>query len=412
MLKKIVFIFLVLLVVLTMVFWTVGIGAQWKLPRVYLFHSKYCPHCKEEIAFLDKLKTEMPGLEVAKFEVAEDKIGQAVLQAVAGIFNLPVGGVPITIVGEDMISGFDTDTGIGATIKEKIQANIGTQDALEPVVMKVYPNFLKNLEKEKNAVEQPVVQQKIETNGKTMKLPLFGETNISALSLPVLTLILGLADGFNPCAMWILVFLITLLLGQSLKRRLILGGAFIVVSGFMYFVFMAAWLNFFLFIGLNLWIRLVIGGLAVAMGILQLKEYYKKPDGGCAVTDAEQKRNIIQRVKEVVQRKSLWLALAGVSVVAIGVNLLEMFCSLGLPAVYTNILSASALPRWQYYAYLFGYIFFYVLDDLVVFIIAMVTLKITGIEHKYKRIVNLIGGIIIFILGVLLLLRPEWLMFS
>lgn len=412
MLRKAVYIFLVLSVVISMLIWSFGVGAQWKMPRVYLFYSKSCPHCVEEIKFLTKLKTEMLGLEVATFEISEDKLDQAVLNAVAGAFSLPVGGIPLTIIGQDMVTGFDNEKSMGETIKAAIQKNIGVADLLEPIIMKASPNFLeKNLIKtvKPQKIDQPQI---IQTGAETMRLPIFGEINIGKLSLPILTVVLGLADGFNPCAMWILVFLITLLLGQSWKRRLILGGVFIFISGLVYFLFMAAWLNFFLFIGLNFWIRLVVAGLAIIMGFLQLKTFFKKPNAGCAVANAEQKRSIVQKVKEVVQRKNLWLAFAGVAIVAAGVNLLEMLCSLGLPAIYTNVLSASDLPTWKYYAYLVGYIFFYILDDIVVFVLAMATLKITGVENKYKRFISLVGGVIILLIGVLLLLKPGWLMFS
>ncbi|MFH0814981.1 MAG: hypothetical protein V1902_02830 [Candidatus Falkowbacteria bacterium] len=412
MLRKAIYIFLVLSVVLSMLLWSFGVGAQWKMPRVYLFHSKDCPHCVEEIKFLTKLKTEMLGLEVATFEISENKLDQAAFKAVAGAFNLPVGGVPLTIIGQDMVSGFDNEKSIGETIKAAIQKNIGVTDLLEPIILQASPDFLKkNLIK--TAEPQKVDQPQIVQNGaKTMQLPIFGKINIGKLSLPILTVVLGFADGFNPCAMWILVFLITLLLGQSWKRRLILGGTFIFISGFVYFLFMVAWLNFFLFVGLNFWIRLIVGGLAVVMGVLQLKRFFEKPNVGCAIAGAEQKRSIVQRVKEVVQRKNLWLALAGLVIIAAGVNLLEMFCSLGLPAIYTNVLSASNLVTWKYYAYLLGYIFFYILDDIVVFVIAMATLKITGVENKYKRFINLVGGVIILLIGILLLFKPGWLMFS
>lgn len=82
-----------------------------------------------------------------------------------------------------------------------------------------------------------------------VNLPLFGKIDTTQISLPIFTIIIGLLDGFNPCAMWVLMFLLALLVyTRSRKKMFIVGGTFILVSGIVYYIFMAAWLNLFLFI--------------------------------------------------------------------------------------------------------------------------------------------------------------------
>ena len=239
-----------------------------------------------------------------------------------------------------------------------------------------------------------------------------GQVKIRALSLPALTIAIGLMDGFNPCAMWVLMFLISLLLGMKNRRRMwLLGGTFILVSGLVYFLFMAAWLNLLIFLGFLTIVRLVIGGVALVTGGYNLREYWiHRP--GCKVVKSESRRRIFEQLKAITQKPSLFMALGGIILLAFAVNLVELLCSVGLPAVYTQVLTLSALPILQYYLYLVAYVFFFMLDDLLVFLIAMLTLRAVGLSDKYSRFSSLIGGLIILIIGLLIIFKPGWLMFG
>ena len=246
-----------------------------------------------------------------------------------------------------------------------------------------------------------------------MELPLIGEIETKDFSLPLLTVVLGLVDGFNPCAMWTLVFLIGLLLGLKDKKRMwIFGIVFIIFSAFVYFLFMVAWLNFILFIGMVNWVRVLVGLVALFGGGYSLREYYVNRDGKCKVTDKEKRKRVFHKLEEITRRKSFWLALLGIILLAFAVNLVEAICSAGIPAIYTQILSLNNLGKLEYYLYILLYIFFFMLDDLVVFFIAMITLRITGGTTKYSKWSNLIGGALMLIIGLLLIFKPEWLMFG
>jgi hypothetical protein len=244
-------------------------------------------------------------------------------------------------------------------------------------------------------------------------VPLLGEIRTADLSLPVLTVVLGALDGFNPCAMWVLVFLIGLLLGmQDHFRMWVLGSAFIAGSALVYFLFMAAWLNFLLFIGAVVWVRAAVGAVALAGGFYYLREYFQNPDAACKVTAPEGRRRVFESLRKLATESRFWLALAGIVALAFAVNLVELLCSAGIPAVYTQVLALSDLPAWQYYAYLSLYILVFMLDDLIVFVAAMKTLQLTGVTTRYARFSNLAGGAVLLPIGALLILRPEWLMFG
>ena len=160
------------------------------------------------------------------------------------------------------------------------------------------------------------------------------------------------------------------------------------------------------------WVRIVIGAVALASGGYNLREYMRNKDGTCKVTSHENRKKVFDRLRAVAHHQQFWMALIGIVLLAFAVNLVELVCSAGLPAIYTQVLSLNDLPAWQYYGYLLLYIFFFMLDDLIVFIVSMATLHVTGITSKYSRYSHLIGGILMLVLGALLILRPELLMFG
>jgi hypothetical protein len=242
---------------------------------------------------------------------------------------------------------------------------------------------------------------------------MLGDIALRGLSLPALTVVLGAVDGFNPCAMWTLVFLIGLLVGMRDKMRMwVLGAAFIAASAAVYFVFMAAWLNLLLFLGMLLWIRLAVGAVAIAGGAYYLREYWVNRDGVCKVTSQARRQRVLGRLRALASERSFLLSLGGIVLLAFAVNLIELLCSAGIPAVYTQVLAYNRLPAWQYYAYLVLYILVFMLDDLIVFFSAMATLQVTGLGTRYVRWSHLIGGVLLLAIGALLWLRPDLLMFG
>ena len=350
-----------------------------------LFYSEFCPHCQKEELFLSKLVDKYPNLKITKYQIDTDKNNQKLFAITAARFGITQLGVPLTVISDQVIQGYGDDSTTGVAIEQAIK------------------NQLSKATSEKEKPELP----------SQISVPILGTLTISQLSLPIFTIIIAALDGFNPCAMWTLLFLISLLLGMKDRRRMwILGTAFIVTSAFVYFLFLSAWLNFFLFVGYSTWVRYLIGLVALGAGGYYLYDYVKNKDGGCRVTGNEKRQQVFNRIKEIAYRQQFWLALFGMILLAFAVNMVELVCSAGLPAVYTQVLSYAKLPSWQYYLYLVFYILVFMLDDLFVFFTAMLTLKAVGLESKYSRYSHLIGGILILLIGILMLFKPEWLMFG
>jgi cytochrome c biogenesis protein CcdA len=199
---------------------------------------------------------------------------------------------------------------------------------------------------------------------------------------------------------------------EDRRRMWILGSAFIVTSAFVYFIFMVGWLNLIMFLGVNTWIKIAIGLVALIAGGYSLKEYMTNKKGGCKVEKSEKQKAVFNKLKNVTKKENFWVALFGIILLAFAVNLVELMCSAGFPAMYTQVLALSNLQSWQYYMYIGFYVFFFMLDDMIVFFTSMVALELTGITTKFDRASKLIGGILMVIIGLLLIFKPELLMFG
>ncbi len=373
---------------------------------VYFFYGEGCPHCAKEEIFLDKIAGEYPQVKIERYETWYNYDNAQLMKQAAEKIGQEATAVPLTIIGQEGIVGYLSDETTGAQIKNAIDNCLQNQcyDVLATDQNAPDPN--ENVSESEKTNEESVIP-------KTINVPFLGTVNTASFSLPVFTAFLGFLDGFNPCAMWVLLFLITLLLGMPNRKRMwILGSAFIVSSGTVYFLYLAAWLNVLLFLGLIFWIRFVIGLVALGSGIYSLREYQRNKKGYCKVTGGSKRQKIFANLRKITQNKKIWLALGGIILLAAAVNLVELVCSAGLPVIFTQVLTLSNLPTWQYYFYLFLYIFFFMLDDMIVFVIAMLSLKSVSVNTKYARFSSLIGGIIMLIIGLILIFKPEILMFG
>lgn len=374
--------------------------------NIYLFWGNGCPHCAKEKTFLSKILPDYPTVTLNQYEVYYSSNNAELMKKVADKIDVDAGGIPFLIIGDKEFVGYSegtTDKEIESRIKYCLSN--GCPDSVNSII-----NPSKDDDSKTSKTNNPDSNQK-----KIIKLPIIGEINALRFSLPLLTIFMGALDGFNPCAMWTLLFLISLLLGINNRRRMwVLGVAFIGASAFVYFLFMAAWLQLILFLGFIVWVRALIGILATIGGGYNLKSYLdeRNSNGGCKVTSGKKRQLVFAKMKAIAQQNSLWLALGGIILLAFAVNLVELVCSAGFPAVFTQVLSLSHLSSWQYYAYILLYIFFFMIDDIIIFAIAMFTLKATGISTKYGKWSKLIGGILMIIIGLLLIFKPEWLMFG
>lgn len=365
-----------------------GVGAQQKAD-VDFYWKVGCKYCEKEQDFLGSLQKDQPTLIINRLEVSGNFENAKKLVEEAKSRNFNPNSVPVTLIGKQVIIGFDSNETTGKQILEALKNP--DRDTLSS-------NQTCNLD---STTQCTAPETKV-------KVPVLGEVNIKQYSLIGLTTVLGLTDGFNPCAMWALIALLGLLITlKSRKKLIIIGGTFILTSYLIYLVFMAAWLNAFLYIGYFKAIQLIIGAVALVIGSLSLRDFNNSDPKTCKVVYSKTRASWIEKAKKIVAHKWLIVSLLGVILLAIAVNSIEALCSVGIPAVYTKTLAEAHLSRPAYYGYLALYNVFYMADDIIVFSIAVITRQLIQPSNKYSYWGRLIGGIILIGLGLVFILRPE-----
>ena len=375
--------------------------------NLYLFHGDGCPHCAKEREYLKEIEKEYDDVNIHLYEVWYDTDNQELMAKVKKELNSSTNYVPLTIIGDKYTVGFNDNT------KLMIKNNI--EKCLKEDCEDVVGNVLAGKTANETTIKKEVKEQKKDKEDSIKDLPILGKVDVKKVSLPIMSAVIGLVDGFNPCAMWVLVFLISMLLGTKDRKKMwILGLTFLFTSAFIYLLFMVAWLNVAIKMNTVIWLRITIAIIAIIAAFINLKSFYKslKKDTGCEVVDSKKRKNIIEKIKKFTLEKSLILGLLGVMTLAVSVNFIELACSAGLPLLFTQILALNNLSKLSYMIYILIYIFFFLMDDIIVFVIAMFTLKITGISNKYSKYSHLIGGIIMLLIGLLMIIKPEWLMLN
>jgi len=363
---------------------------------LHFFHVSTCLNCAEEEVALADLEARYDFLRIVAYEVT-DPDNALLFTQVKEAFQ-DQSGTPYTVIGGIAFSGYNAQTGRDI---ETMIVRYSTEEHVD-VVAKIIAGI---------PVEASDFDAFGYAEGDVIVLPIIGEIAIDDLSIGLAAVVIGMVDGFNPCAMWVLVFLISLLADMGDRKRMwLLGGTFLFASAAMYYLFMAAWLNVALSVVAVVWIRTLIGALAIAFGVRNLWRFFRKAkttDAGCDVAGATRKRNLVDRIRAIVATKGIFLALGGIVVLAVSVNFVELACTAGLPLLYAQILAYHGLAPAAYYGFIGLYVLFFLIDDLVVFAVGAITMRATGISVRYAKWSTLAGGAIMVALGVLLVFFPE-----
>ena len=347
----------------------------------YLFKGEGCPHCADEEKWLQDIKKEYKDyVNFYEFEVWYDENNSKMMEEAKEIFDFSGPGVPFTVIGDKYYSGFSDS--IGMMMENTINDYLNTE---------INDDFNKKID-----------------------IPILGKVNMKNSSLGIIAIVLGFVDGFNPCAMWILLFLINMFLGtKDKKKSWILGFTFLVISAFIYFLSMLG-INVIIGVATVGYLKIAIAIFILIMGIFSLRKYLKirKEEAGCSIVDNRKRKKLVTKVKKIISNKNFILSIVGISTLAISVNLIELACSLGFPMIFTEMLTINNITGISRILYLLLYVFFYMIDDMVVFTISMITLQATGITNKYNKLCVLVSSIIMIIMGLLLIFKPEWLMLN
>jgi len=354
--------------------------------NLYFFWTETCPHCQRAQPDIADLSADLPWLQVQSLPLTGRTDNGRIYVALANSIGQNAQSVPAFLFCGQLLTGYDSRAGIGADLRRKLDRCKATlDDGRSPLTMPQHDDHAGSTE-----------------------LPILGRVYLSTWSLPAVAVALGLVDSFNPCAFFVLLFLLSMLVNaRSRLRMLLIGGVFVAVSGLIYFVFMAAWLNLFLLVGQIFWFTLIAGLLAVAIGAINVKDFFWFGRGATLGIPADARTGLFKRMRTLLGAESLSSMLVGTVVLAVLANSYELLCTAGLPMVFTRILTLNALPGTTYYAYIGLYCIVYVLPLLAIVTAFAWTLGRRKLSEYEGRVLKLLSGLMMSGLGLLLMFNPE-----
>ncbi len=354
-----------------------------------------CVHCLQAEQFLTGLQHEQPNLRIVLRNISQDPTALSQLQAIVQSKQAGQIRLPTFLVRGELIVGYADDASSGVLIRQALNRSAQTNAA-----------DLGSCEVETSvSCDAPAVQQSPQPE--QFSVSIFGQSvSLEDVGLPLFTLAMGMLDGFNPCSMWVLILMLSMLAPMKNRGRMLaVAGTFVLVEGIAYFLFMVAWLNLFLLIGLSRVSELAIAGIAILAGIINLKDFWAFGVGFSLSIPASAKPGIYQRMRRILQAENLFGALVGAAVLAVLVQIVELLCTSGFPALYTRILTLRQLQGADYYGYVLLYNLAYMLDDILVLGVGVATLSQHRLQEKEGRWLKLVSGLVMVGLGIYLGLR-------
>jgi len=372
--------------------------------RLYYFFSPTCPHCQAAAPYIEELKARWPWLEVQKYSVKDNRANARFYYETALSLGTKALSVPGFVFCRQVLIGYDTADTTGAEIARALESchQRRLDEGIRAMSATPAPDG--------SGLDSPRTEVIEDRAGTTVNLPFVGMVDVKAFSLPVLTLVLAGMDAFNPCAFFVLLFLLSLLVhAKSRTRMAIVGGTFVLFSGLVYFVFMAAWLNVFLIAGELRVITLIAGLLALTVAALNIKDFFWFKEGPSLSIPESAKPGLFKRMRGIVATGNLGPMLVSTVLLAIVANSYELLCTAGFPMVYTRVLTLAKLETWQYYAWLAAYNVIYVIPLLAIVIVFVKTMGARKLSESEGRILKLVSGFMMLGFGLMLLAAPQWL---
>lgn len=365
---------------------------------IELFTREGCSHCDDARLFLQELRATRPGLHVVVRDVMQDPAALKRLETLSrqtGAGNI---AVPAFYVHGNLVIGYAGANSTGARI-------IALLDQIAPAGQEEDKAVSNSCSIDEQLSCGPTVTMPADA----IDIPVIGvRVSVEQIGLPLFTIIIGLLDGLNPCSMWVLVFMIAMLASLKDRRRMLLiAGTFVAVQGIAYFAFMAAWLNLFFLLGISRASEIALGLIAAAAGLINLKDFLAFGRGLTLSIPETAKPRLYAGVRRILQAPGLAAALLGAVVFALLVQLVELLCTSGFPALYTRILTLRQLDYWAYYGYILLYNIAYMFDDVIVLAIGVITLSQRRLQAQEGKWLKLISGLVMLGLAIYLLVLPQ-----
>jgi glutaredoxin len=359
---------------------------------LHLFYKEDCPQCSNTLNFLDELEKDYDiNIEKYDINIEENKI---IYKKFKEQFGLVTGSYPIVFIGNNYLIG---DKSIRNHLEDEI-IYCQNNDCTCPLLI------IKG-----STPAMPKTKDITPEDPSLITLPLFGEVNFSKTPIFFTTAIIAFVDGFNPCSLWLITFLIGIVIYTRSKRKLlIVGGTFLIVTGAVYALFMAGLLNVFSYVAYLKWIQIAVAIMAAIFAVVNIKDYFWYKKGLSFTISDKYKPKIFRNMRGIMKAdKSIWQMIVGTIILALGVVLIELPCTAGFPVIWTNILAQNNISGSFFYSLLLVYMLIYLLDEIIVLLIATITMRAGKFEEKHGRMLKLIGGLIMLALAIVMIIDPN-----
>ena len=374
--------------------------AQSKEPdqvNIYFFWGEGCPHCEEEKPFLNSLVNKYPRANLVDYEVWYNADNQAIFQQFADTLGFDPSAVPATIIGGKHWIGYLD------SLNPEIEAAL--QDCLNGLCETDVGSVISS---QPSITTQPQLIQPTPISGSEINVPLFGNIDLDKQSLLISTAVIGFVDGFNPCSLWVLSILLALTLHSGSRTKiLVVGLTFLLVTSIIYGLFIAGVFTLLSYIGYLKWIQIAIALIALMFGIVNIKDYFWYKEGVSFTISDKRKPKMYKNMRSaVVNPRTIIGLIASSAALAVGVSFIEFSCTAGFPVIWSNLMVANNVSKTNFILLLALYMAIYLIDELVIFAFAAITMRASKMEEKHGRLLKLISGVIMFILGLVMAVNP------
>lgn len=403
------YIALIAFVITSLWFAPQALFAQEPDATIFFFGRDDCAHCAAEKEFLNSYtKTDLQ-VHFEYHNIITNESDAQLFESLIAKHELSQ-VTPLTIIGGEVIQGFNAEETTGARIKESVaRARMGDIRTLTDHLSRAPKQSLTTVDEACDRDGKSCGTKN--PNAFVFKLPFLGVVDLKSFSLISLSALLGTIDGFNPCAMWVLITFLVLLSQVGDKRKMIMvAGIFVVAEAIMYNLILNVWFTTWDFVGLDAIVTPLIGLLALGGGAFFLYRYHKNKNKGlvCDISDLDSQHATTECIKDLITRPTTLFTIVGIIAIAFSVNIIEFACSLGIPQAYTKILEINDLDFVTRQFYLLVYTAGYMIDDFIVFSLAIWGFsKLESHGHKYAQLSLLFGGILMLLLGSFLMFAPS-----
>jgi thiol-disulfide isomerase/thioredoxin len=378
--------------------------------NVYFFWGDGCPYCEAQKPFLAELSSLYPEVKIHSFEVWYVEKNRQIFFDMANAAGFEPTGVPVTFIGDQVWTGFHT------SLKPEMEAAVlacitsactDMGRGIAGIVLE--PEEPQDPVVEQDPVLEPAPSPVDDIDSNLITIPILGSINLNAYSLGFSTAIIAFVDGFNPCSLWVLSILLALVIHSGSRRKtLVVGLTFLLVTAGVYGLFIAGLFKVFTVVSYIGWIQAVVALLALGFALINIKDYFWYKEGVSLTISDKHKPKIYRNFRSVLAGDKSIFALIGATIVmALGIALVELPCTAGFPVLWSKLVSAQQVTTLSFFMLLGLYLLIYLLDELLIFGTAVVTLKASKLEEKQGRVLKLIGGVVMLALAFVLLFNPD-----